>query len=270
MIKNHPVTIHLNFRFDSKMGSFDCVKGIKSLGHFLVLIINITDIVSDWVVYHEISTFTIYNSTEATISNATNEKTTQTITGDGSVPRDNSINLATKFFLSAAIASSILILVEAYKAFYRINENSNFFCCDLEAKSDHYKDRRELIFIILSLATAIVEDILVLVIVAKRANDGTHLLLFITDPKAGDSFFFKVLMCVVKSPIVAFVPLYKTIDCFEDEGCCCKCEPIKTKGWKEGFYYFLVLLSIFAAVTMVFMAFLNLDRMDKSVFDFCC
>ncbi len=109
-----------------------------------------------------------------------------------------------------------------------------------------------------------------LVIVAKRAKNGTHLLLFITDPKAGDSFFFKVLMCIVKAPIVAIVPLYKTIDCFEDEGCCCKCEPIKTRGWKEGFYYFLVLLSIFAAVTMIFMAFLNLDRMDKSLFDFCC
>ncbi len=124
------------------MGSFDCVKGIKALGHFLVLIINITDIVSDWVVYHEISTFTIYNSTKEISSNATglNErKNIKAITDDGSVPRDASINLATKYFLIAAIASSVLILVEAYKAFYRINENSNFFCCDLEAKSDHYK-----------------------------------------------------------------------------------------------------------------------------------
>ncbi len=162
-------------------------KIVKVILYICIGIIHIIDVISDWNLYIKIRDFRWSNGTDTTYS-------TEGITEEDIqyIPYiDSTLKTARFVFLLSAVSSSTTILFELYRDLYKINLSFPL-CCDPKTKSEEYRDRREFIFIIVGFIVVILEDVMILGLVADKADKGTGLYDFITGEDTKGSFVFKV------------------------------------------------------------------------------
>ena len=170
-------------------------KAFKVIIYICIGIIHCVDVVSDWNLYIKIRNFRMYDKNKTDTPFTTGRTTTEDYHDYGHI--DSTLKTARFVILLSAISSSTTILIELYRDLYRINLNFPI-CFDPKKKSVEYRDRREFIFIIVAFIVVILEDMMILGLVANKAKEGTGLYYFITGEDTKGSFAFKVCKTIFR------------------------------------------------------------------------